>query len=534
VFVDEGDDEVPDFPDLLNEEDVIRDIHINLREVLAELKDLNKEKATGPDGMPALVLKNCANQLAPPLLKIFRKSLSEGKVPSDWKMAQITPIFKKGSKKKPGNYRPVSLTSHVCKILERLLRRHIVNHLEENYLLSVHQHGFVCKKSCQTNLLETFEEWTRSLDNGDSLDVIYLDYRKAFDTVPHKRLIKKLSSYGIKDRPLAWLRDFLSGRRQQVAINNSKSSIGSVTSGVPQGSVLGPILFIIYVNELPSLIKSHMKMFADDAKMYRPIQDSHDTQMLQDDIDTLLDWSKDWLLKFNTEKCKTMHLGVNNPKTDYKVKDCNNIPKVLTVTETEKDLGIHVVNNLKPTFHCQKAANKAMSALKLLRNAFVKFNKKNFKLLYTTYVRPHLDYCWQAVGPFMVQDFTALEKVQRRATKLVPEVRSVPYEERLKRLDLWNMKDRALRGDLIETYKILTGKINVDPKQFFELHQDSVTRGHSLKLKKRRALYRPRLMFFANRVVTPWNDLPQDVVEAGSTNVFKSRLDKYMAAVADG
>ena len=385
------------------------------------------------------------------------------------------------------------------------------------------------RKSCQTNLLEALEDWTKLLDDGNAVDVAYLDYQKAFDTVPHRRLERKLGAYGIQGQVLKWVCDFLRGRSQQVAIGNSLSSIAKVSSGVPQGSVLGPMLFIIYVNELPSLVNSTMKMFADDSKLYRSINDNRDVMAFQEDLDTLDNWSREWLLKFNVAKCKIMHCGSSNARGLYDMRQAND-EIVLEETTLERDLGVNVSNTLKATKHCQVAANKAMSSLRLLRMAFSNLNQSNFKVLYTTYVRPHLDYCLSAVGPFMVQDFRALDKVQRRATKLVREIRHLPYEERLKRLQIPSMEDRVKRGDLIETYKILSGKVDVDPDQFFEKNNDNRTRGHHFKLKKRRSTNQQRAKFFANRVVTPWNDLPEEVVSATSTNSFKNKLDKHLSA----
>ena len=526
VFVKEDNGKMPHFSDLISKERCLCDITLNVQIITEELKALNAEKAAGPDRIPTVVLKSCAEQLAVPLLILFQKTFEEGHLPIDWKAAKITPIFKKGSKKVAGNYRPVSLTSQPCKILERIIRKQVVNHLEDNELLSKHQHGFTRKRSCQTNLLETLEEWTKALDEGYSLDAIYLDYSKAFDTVPHRRLISKLNGYGVKGKVLLWIQDFLTDRQQQVVIGSSESSWGKVTSGVPQGSVLGPILFLLYVNELPSIVNCDITMFADDTKIYRTLRSSSDVQVLQKDLDALDKWSECWLLKFNTSKCKVMHLGPSNPKLDYTMQDGTG-PQVLGETTIEKDLGVHIVNNLKPTYHCKKAANKAMTALKLVKIAFDRLTKTNFKLLYTTYVRPHLDYCIQAMGPYMVQDFKALERVQRRATKLVPEIRNLPYEERLKRLNLISMEERVLRGDLIETYKILTGKLNIDHEQFFQVNHNERTRGHHLKLVKRRGVHQARMKFFSNRVVTPWNNLPQEVVLAESTNSFKNRLDKH-------
>ena len=528
VFVDEDTSHIPEFQlhtDVVPTEMV--DIDITIQDVLTELKKLDSNKAAGPDGLPSMVLKACADVLALPLLILFKKSLDTGELPREWKQAIITPIFKKGSKTKPGNYRPVSLTSQCCKIFERILRKYIVAHLEDNHCISTHQHGFMKKRSCQTNLLETFEDWTQLIDEGAGMDVVFLDYQKAFDTVPHTRLNRKLRGYGVTGKVLNWISEFLRERTQRVSVNNHLSSWTKVISGVPQGSVLGPLLFIVYVNELPDLISNKMKMYADDTKLYGPATKQDEVESMQKDINTLTDWSKDWLLKFNIDKCKIMHCGTQNHHAIYYMKQPNGETKQLIETEVEKDLGVHVTKTLKPTLHCSKAANKAMSALKLLKMTFGHLTTHNFKILYSVYIRPHLEHCIQAVGPYMVQDFKTLEKVQRRATKLVKGLNSTSYEERLELLDLTTFEERVRRGDLIETHKILKNHLDIGASQFFERTQDTKTRGHNLKLKKTRVKSKARSKFFSNRVVTAWNKLPNEVVMANSTNEFKNRLDRF-------
>ena len=531
VFVKESDGALPVFPELVEPEEVTTSVIFSPEDVSTELRRLKIGKAAGPDGIPSILLRECATQLAFPLHCLFKKTLNSSVLPSDWRKARITPIYKKGSRVKAGNYRPVSLTSQVCKVLERIIRKKIMVHLTSNNLLSAQQHGFLQKKSCQTNLLETLEDWTKTNDEGHPLDAIFLDYQKAFDSVPHRRLLKKLHSYGIQGDLVNWVKAFLSERSQQVVVGTGQSRWGSVMSGVPQGSVLGPVLFLVYVNELPSVIQSSAKLFADDTKVYRPIQSANDVKILQDDLIALEKWSDDWLLKFNASKCKVMHCGSSNPKAEYCMTGADGHMSKLGETVLEKDLGMHISNTLKPTAHCSKAAGKANSALRLLRNSFSSLNERNFTVLFTTYVRPHLDYCLQAVGPYMVQDFKALEKVQRRATRLVTQIRHLPYQDRLKKLKLLSIEDRALRGDLIETYKILTGKLNVDRERFFEVNDDDRLRGHHLKLKKRRSNGVLRSKFFSNRVVTHWNKLPCDVVSARTTNAFKNRIDQHWATV---
>ena len=202
----------------------------------------------------------------------------------------------------------MSLTSVPCN-MESLIREQMLEFLNSQTQMTTEQHGFTRGKSCLTNLLEALEEWTKALDDGFGLDIVFLDYQKAFDTVPHKRLLKKLKSYGISGNVLKWIEDFLLERRMRVVLNDSVTSWEQVLSGVPQDSVLGPLLFLLYVNDLPDVVKCSTKMFADDTKVWQIIRDKNDSLKLQKDLQSLEAWSEKWLLRFNAAKCKIMHMG---------------------------------------------------------------------------------------------------------------------------------------------------------------------------------------------------------------------------------
>ena len=405
-----------------------------------------------------------------PLAILFQKSLDEGICPDEWKCANVTPIHKKGDRTEPSNYRPVSLTSQICKVLESIIRDEIMKHLTRNNLLNDAQHGFRERRSCLTNLLETLEQWTEILDEGDCIDVAYLDFRKAFDLVSHEHLIYKLTKYGINGKILNWIKDFLSNRKQRVVIRGKESSWRDVTSGVPQGSVLGPILFLIFINDLPTELLSKLSLFADDSKLFsRIIANKNNTNpggtdggaSLQGDLDRVVEWAKKWKMEFNVDKCKVMHLGHNNPRGTYNMGE-----KQLEVTEEERDLGVLIDRELDFGKHIRTVVGKANSTLGLIRVSFACMNKTMFLNLYPALVRPLLEYCVQVWSPYKRKYIKLLEGVQRRATKLVPQITDLSYDDRLKALGLTRLVDRRVRGDMIETYKIISGKENVN-REFF-------------------------------------------------------------------
>ena len=304
-----------------------------------------------------------------------------------------------------------------------------------------------------------------------------------------------------------------------VRVNGKLSSWAAVLSGVPQGSVLGPLLFLLFVNELPTWIINSIKMFADDTKIWCRISTREDSLGLQEDQNKLISWSQTWLLRFHSEKCKVMHIG-HQINTEYKMEDSGKTVQLMTIKE-EKDLGIYIVDNLKPSLQCTKSSDKAMSVMRLIKRNFKSIDIE--ELLYKAYIRPHLEYCIQVWSPYLRKDIECLERVQRRATKLVGSLKKKPYAERLKALQLTTLEKRQLRGDLIKTYKIVTNKENIDSAQFFEFTDTGHDlRGHSLKLSQLRNRSRVRRTFFSQRVVADWNRLPQYVVDAPSTNAFKT------------
>ena len=487
---------------------------------------MKPDKSPGPDKVHPKVIKELADELARPLKLLFNKTLSEGKIPESWKIANVRPIFKKGNKSSPGNYRPVSLTSILCKVFESFIRDALNNHLVKNNLLSQNQFGFSKGRSCTSQLLVTINEWMSYIDDKIPVDAAYLDFRKAFDSVPHKRLLTKLHGYGIRGNVLNWIADFLSGRTQYVSINEASSKPVPVVSGVPQGSVLGPCLFVYFINDLPEVSQSFIKIFADDTKVYAPIYSQEDTDKLQGSINKLVEWSETWLISFNSDKCKMLHLGKNNPKHNYTIKEGDT---TVTLSETicEKDLGVSIDPELKFRDHIHLTIKKArrISGM-ILRNMTYK-NKSIMSPLFKALIRPILEYANTVWSPFNKEDVDNIESVQRQFTKRIDGLYNMSYSERLKHLKLPSLEYRRLRGDLIEVYKIMHKIYDINTTNtLFDLNTNP-TRTNEFKINKPRVETKMYQFFFTNRVINTWNKLPSSIVSAESLNVFKIGVDKH-------
>ena len=491
--------------------------------VAKKIKAMKDNKSPGVDGIPPKLLMETVEQISIPLARVFNLSLKEGVVPFEWKEANIIPLFKKGSRNKSENYRPVSLTSVICKLLERLIKYHMVEFLVKHKLLNSSQHGFLKARSCLTNMLCFLEEITKWIDVGSPVDIIYLDFQKAFDKVPHQRLLLKLKAHGIGDSITDWIEQWLTERRQRVVVDGEVSNWKSVLRGVPQGSVLGHILFLIYINDLDDSITSNVLKFADDTKLFRKVNTDGDKQHLQNDLDRLVKWSEKWQMLFNFGKCKCLHTGHRNLNVNYKMGDT-----VLGTTVKEKDLGVTISADMKVSEQCGIAASKGNQMLGLIRRNITYKGKKLIIPLYKAIVRPHLEYCIQAWRPYRKKDIDTLERIQRRATKMIPELRDLSYEERLKECGLTTLETRRLRGDQIEVFKILNGYENIDRNMFFSLKKDSRTRGHEVKLVKDQCRLDIRKHSFSQRTINEWNKLSTDCVTASSVNMFKNKVDTYL------
>ena len=511
-------------------------VDINQDNVKALLDALDVSSAMGPDHIHPHVLKSCSLSLSYPLTLIFQKSLNEGVIPAFWKSSAIVPIFKKGSRCNALNYRPVSLTSVPCKTMERIIIGKLQEYLESNSVLSPEQFGFRSGRTTMDQLLLAYNEVSLAMDKGNAADMVFFDFSKAFDIVSHSVLLDKLLCLGIQGNLLQWLASFLLGRTMSVEVEGNCSSSHQVRSGVPQGSVLGPILFLLFINNIGAGLKCRYKIFADDLKIYSVVahkgaSDLHYQQAvfsLQNDINKLFNTGVSWGLSMNSSKCVVMRFHGGNWDLPPPCYFLNGVP--LSIASAYKDLGVIIEPNMRFHQHVRLTTQKAGGLASNLLRCMVCRNPEFMKTLFTSHVRPILDYCSCVWHTGFAQDVRLLEAVQRRWTKEIYGFENFSYGQRLHALNLFSIQGRLLRADLIQYWRILTGRSCIQPESLFTLSHNRHTRGHPLKLLVPDCRTDNRQRSFACRRIKDWNNLPQHVVTAPNQDAFKRELTAHLGS----
>lgn len=501
------------------------DITITENGITKLLHNLKPHKASGPDKIHGKILKECSSSISPILTIIFQKSLTLGQIPTDWKHANVCPVFKKGDKHDPINYRPISLTCICCKLLEHIISSNIMSHLDTNNILYDLQHGFRPARSCETQLVSFLQNLTQSNNQNIQTDVIIMDFAKAFDKVSHRHLLYKLNYYGIQCNALHWISDFLSHRTQTVVLEGETSDTVSVTSGVPQGTVLGPILFLIYINDFSDYLQhSTLRLFADDSIIYKEIHNLSDARDLQSDLEAAGRWETDWLMHFHPDKCNILSITQkrNSFKFNYKLHD-HSLEKV----ENAKYLGVTLQSNLKWDKHINTITGKANQSLGFLRRNLKVSSTKVKDHAYKALVRPKLEYSSSVWDPHTKTQKDQIEKVQRRAARYASNRyhNTSSVTNMMQTLNWPPLEIRRTRSRLIMFYKIIHYVVAIHPPNNLLITADQRSRHstpHSFRhIQTAKDTYK---YSYYPRTVTQWNLLPPSVHTADTVDAFKALI----------
>ncbi len=516
-------------------EAMCNDMEFSENDIKEAIKALSPNSSPGPEAFPAKLLINCSDMLVHPLYMIFRISLDKGEIPNILKQAVITPIHKGESKAVPKNYRPVSLTSHITKTFERVIRTQLVDFLEENHLFNDSQHGFRKGRSCLSQLLNHYDKIVSELEKGYNVDVVYLDFAKAFDKVDHGILCHKLKKLGISGKIGRWIHNFLSGRTQSVSVNGIQSKLKNVKSSVPQGTVLGPILFLILLLDIDVDITSTVSSFADDTRISRSIHTIDDTKLLQKDLERSYEWQRKNNMLFNEKKFELLRYGMDQTikgNTYYTGPQGNTIEEKTCL----RDLGVQLSNTAKFDDHINTVCKKANKMCGWIHRTFKTRNAMVMRQLWTSLIQPHYDYCSQLWAPYRVGQIQKLEGIQRQYTHRIANMDHMNYWERLLELKMNSQERRMERYRIIYVWKILEGRVpNPGINSHITLRKGRLCKIPALVTQARESIKTLKDASFAVRGPKLFNFLPQNIRDKTGCSVesFKNILDQYLRDIPD-
>ena len=522
---------VSDFPTCSTTKSDILSIQCSVEEVVCLLSALQLGKASGPDGISPHMLKNTASSIAPSITDLFNYSLQCGQLPAQWKTAMIVPIPKSTNMSDPGNYRPVSLTCILCKLLEKLVCQVMEEHLEETNQLCDNQWGFRSGRSTTTALISATHDWYCALDNGDEVGAVFFDFCKAFDKVPHNPLLLKLQSMSLNWYIVCWVKYFLNLRSQYVVVNGTSSNTAKVISGVPQGSVLGPMLFLIYINDLLDSnlgsLGSKIQVYADDVLLYKTITSPLDFIDLQRSIDCVSTWSQDNFLSLNHTKCKFMLITRKvrpTPCTNPLQLDGIVLDKVMSY----KYLGVILTSDLSWSKHVSSVCMKARKIVGLIYRHFSPHSSTSTLLyLYLCLIRPHLEYAAAVWAPHFKRDIAFLENVQKFALRMAFGAWGAEYQHLLSLAAIPTLEGRRAFLKLSILYRIMNGTQFFPAGIFVPEQAVRHHNSHSHILKQPFCKTTRFMSSFVPSAISLWNALDSEVVSCPNITSFKLLLSQY-------
>ena len=490
-----------------------------------------------PDGVPALLLKKAIQVLAEPLCHIWKESMRLGKIPELLKKGQITPIYKGGNRSKKQNYRGVTLTSHCIKLFEKIIVKKMVDYMETYDLYNKGQHGFRAGRSCLSQLLAHYQEVLETMSNGECVDVVYLDFAKAFDKVDHGVLLEKLRRIGIAGPLLKWIEEFLKDRSQNIAVEETISKDSSVVSGVPQGSVLGPLLFLVHIGDMSNVIQhSTVSSFADDTRIVRSIKSVEDCILLQQDLEEIYEWAKQTNMFFNGSKFELLRYSVSGDVVPYTYTSSENSP--IPEKNNTTDLGVIMSNTANFKDHIGQVAARGRQRMGWVLRVFMTRDRTPLMALYRAIVLPILEYCCQLWCPTTVGMIRQLEAVQQIFTSRIAGLAGLDYWERLKILKLYSLERTRERYIIIYVWKIIQGMSpNFDGSARIMITNND-RRGRLCTippmLRSMQRIETLRESSFPILGPRLFNCLPAEIRGFdGKVDIFKRKVDNFLSSIPD-
>lgn len=524
---------------------VFNDFNFNEDDMIEALETLKPFSSSRPDGFPSIYLKRCKLAFAKPLCILWKKSLAEGHIPSCFKSSDVIPLFKKGGVGDKENYRPITNSSHLLKVFEKVIRKFMVQYLEENNLFNPNQHGFRQKRSCLSQLLAHYEEILCQLEDGLGIDVAYLDFSKAFDKVDFHILLKKIKSLGIGGKLGRWLYDFLTNRSQTVIVNGIKSKRIFVTSGVPQGSVLGPLLFLILIGDIDKDVQhSFVSSFADDTRAFKSVFSMSDVSFLQSDLNTIYLWAEQNNMFFNSVKFEMLRYNTPSPLSNAAYKD--NHDQNISIKKSLTDLGVIMSSSANFSEQIEKVASSMKNMISWVLRTFQLRNRFALVTLWKSLILPIHDYCSQLWSPHKLGDIQRFELLQWYFLKKIKHVNDNDYWDALKSFNMLSLQRRRERYQIIYVWKIIEGIVpnpvmsSAHSKNNFIDFSISQRLGRTCKvpgLKSQSSCYIKNIRFNSFHVHSCrlFNCLPIDIRNLDNVTVefFKSKLDIYLSDIPD-
>ena len=503
-------------------------ITITSEEVFDSLQNLNISKSCGPDLINPRLLKEGAAVLKYPLTMIFNSSITRCDFPKTWKMANVTPIHKKDDKSLPSNYRPISLLSIVGKLMERCIHKHIYNYVMEHKLITPFQSGFIKNDSTTYQLLKLNHTFCEAVDQGKEVRCVFCDISKAFDRVWHRGLLHKLSSIGIKGNVLRWFSSYLSERSQRVVINGQASTWTNVQAGVPQGSILGPLLFLLYINDIVNQTNSNIRLFADDTSLYIIVESPVTAaQTLNSDLQGIHAWSTDWLVKFNPAKTLAMTITRKTNSPLHPTLYLDNTP--IEETKTHKHLGLYLSSDCTWSEHITYICKTAWQRLNMLRGLKFKLKRHTLEKIYISFIRPLLEYSDTVWDNCSQEQANKLEAIHNEAARIITGATKLCSIDRLHADLCWeSLQSRRRKHRLLIFYKMVN---KLTPDSLSGLVPPYINENNPYNLRNNdgiRHIYaRTNLYYnsFLPATIRDWNNLPQEVRQADSIQSFKTFLN---------